>query len=93
MLPDPPRGRYREWSRAGSVVCTHRSAGREDPSFAEIGGKLDASVCTVESHRAHIQQKLRRSTRAELVRYALDHELLAGCRPVTPPRGRGQRRR
>jgi two-component system response regulator NreC len=30
----------------------------------------------VESHRAHIQQKIRRSTRAELVRYALDHKLI-----------------
>ena len=28
---------------------------------------------TVETHRAHIQQKLRRTTRAELVRYALEH--------------------
>jgi two-component system response regulator NreC len=43
---------------------------------AEIGGELYLSVRTVESHRAHIQQKLRRSTRAELVRYALDHGLL-----------------
>jgi two-component system response regulator NreC len=33
-------------------------------------------VRTVESHRAHIQQKLRLSTRAELVRYALDHKLI-----------------
>ena len=43
---------------------------------AEIGGQLYLSVRTVESHRAHIQQKTRRSTRAELVRYALDHGLL-----------------
>jgi len=43
---------------------------------AEIGAHLHLSVRTVESHRAHIQQKLRRSTRAELVRYALDHQLL-----------------
>jgi two-component system response regulator NreC len=33
-------------------------------------------VRTVESHRARIQGKLGRSTRAELVRYALDHGLL-----------------
>jgi two-component system, NarL family, response regulator NreC len=44
---------------------------------AEIGQQLFLSVRTVESHRAHIQQKLRRSTRAELVRYALDNGLLA----------------
>jgi two-component system response regulator NreC len=43
---------------------------------AEIGGQLYLSVRTVESHRAHIQQKIRRTTRAELVRYALDHGLL-----------------
>jgi two-component system, NarL family, response regulator NreC len=42
----------------------------------EIAGQLYLSVRTVESHRAHIQQKLRLSTRAELVRYALDHELI-----------------
>jgi two-component system response regulator NreC len=43
---------------------------------AEIAAQLFLSVRTVESHRAHIQQKLRLSTRAELVRYALDHGLL-----------------
>jgi len=43
---------------------------------AEVGTQLYLSIRTVESHRAHIQQKLRRSTRAELVRYALDHDLL-----------------
>jgi two-component system response regulator NreC len=42
----------------------------------EIGKQLYLSVRTVETHRAHIQQKLRRSTRAELVRYALDHDLV-----------------
>src|SRR3954454_3798683 len=44
---------------------------------AEIGAQLFLSVRTVESHRAHIQQKLRLSSRADLVRYALDHGLLA----------------
>jgi two-component system response regulator NreC len=43
---------------------------------AEIGGELYLSVRTVESHRAHIQQKLRRTSRAELVRYALEKGLL-----------------
>jgi two-component system, NarL family, response regulator NreC len=45
---------------------------------AEIGKQLYLSVRTVESHRAHIQQKLRRSTRSELVRYALERGLLDG---------------
>ena len=43
---------------------------------AEIGRRLFLSVRTVESHRAHIQQKLRRTSRADLVRYALEHGLL-----------------
>ena len=42
----------------------------------EIASQLYLSVRTVESHRAHIQQKLRRTTRAELVRYALDNGLV-----------------
>jgi two-component system, NarL family, response regulator NreC len=43
----------------------------------EIARQLFISVRTAESHRAHIMQKLRLSTRAELVRYALSHVLLA----------------
>jgi two-component system response regulator NreC len=43
----------------------------------EIAQKLYISVRTAESHRAHIMQKLRLSTRAELVRYALSSGLLA----------------
>jgi two-component system response regulator NreC len=42
----------------------------------EIAKMLYLSVRTVETHRAHIMQKLRLSTRAELVRYAIDHGLL-----------------
>lgn len=43
---------------------------------AEIAQQLRLSARTVDSHRARIQQKLLTSTRAELVRYALDHRLL-----------------
>jgi two-component system response regulator NreC len=43
---------------------------------AEVAGQLYLSVRTVESHRAHIQQKTRLSSRAELVRYALEHQLI-----------------
>ena len=42
----------------------------------EISEKLYISVRTAETHRAHIMQKLRLSTRAELVRYALEQGLL-----------------
>ena len=49
---------------------------------AEIAGKLVISVRTVESHRAHIQQKLRVSKRSELVRYALERGMLEPEPPV-----------
>ena len=42
----------------------------------EIAKQLYISVRTAETHRAHIMQKLRLSTRAELVRYALSEGLL-----------------
>ncbi|MFN8161949.1 MAG: response regulator transcription factor [Solirubrobacterales bacterium] len=42
----------------------------------EIADSLGLSSRTVESHRIHIQQKLGIQSRAELVRYALDHGLM-----------------
>jgi two-component system, NarL family, response regulator NreC len=42
----------------------------------EIATALTLSVRTVESHRAHIHQKVQLSSRAELVAYARDHGLL-----------------
>ena len=42
----------------------------------EVAEKLGLSVRTVESHRVHVQQKLGIQTRAELVRYALDHGMM-----------------
>jgi two-component system, NarL family, response regulator NreC len=42
----------------------------------EIAEHLYLSVRTVESHRAHIQQKLAMTTRSELVRYAIDRGLI-----------------
>ena len=42
----------------------------------EIAKELYISVRTAETHRAHIMQKLRLSTRAELVHYALEQGLL-----------------
>jgi two-component system response regulator NreC len=42
----------------------------------EIASSLFLSVRTVESHRAHIQQKVGVTTRAELVAYARDRGLL-----------------
>lgn len=42
----------------------------------EIAEQLYLSVRTVETHRSHIQQKLRLTTRSELVRFALAHGLV-----------------
>lgn len=42
---------------------------------SEIASQLFLSVRTVESHRAHIQQKTQRGSRAELVAYAREHGL------------------
>jgi two-component system, NarL family, response regulator NreC len=49
----------------------------------EIAKLLYISVRTAETHRAHIMQKLRLSSRAELVRYALSEGLLED-RPDAP---------
>jgi two-component system response regulator NreC len=43
----------------------------------EIAKQLYISVRTAETHRAHIMRKLQLSTRAELVRYAIEHGQLA----------------
>lgn len=42
----------------------------------EIAESLYLSVRTVETHRSHIMQKLRLSSRAELVRYAIENGFL-----------------
>jgi two-component system response regulator NreC len=42
----------------------------------EIAKRLFLSVRTIEAHRRHILTKLRLSTRADLVRYALERHLV-----------------
>lgn len=42
----------------------------------EIAGQLYLSVRTIESHRSSFQEKLGISSRAEIVRWALEHDLL-----------------
>jgi len=43
---------------------------------AEIAAKLSISARTVETHRAHIQDKIGRGARSQLVKYAFEHSLL-----------------
>jgi two-component system response regulator NreC len=42
----------------------------------DVAGALSLSVRTVESHRARIQQKTGRTSRADLVAYANEHQML-----------------
>jgi two-component system response regulator NreC len=63
---DPLSNREREVLRLLALGHTNQ----------EIATMLYISVRTAETHRAHIMQKLRLTTRAELVRYALDQGLL-----------------
>jgi two-component system, NarL family, response regulator NreC len=42
----------------------------------EIARRLTISIRTAEMHRANAMRKLGAETRAEIVRWALDHELL-----------------
>jgi two-component system, NarL family, response regulator NreC len=74
MVPDAPPGppdglTEREVDVLRLVALGHTNA--------EISDQLYLSVRTVESHRAHIQQKIGRTTRAELVAYAREQGLLA----------------
>jgi len=47
--------------------------GHTNPEIAE---QLYLSIRTIETHRAHIHQKLNLATRADLVRFALEHRLI-----------------
>jgi two-component system, NarL family, response regulator NreC len=67
--PGPPDGlSEREVEVLRMIALGHTNA--------EIAEELHLSVRTVETHRAHIQQKLRLGSRSELVRYALGHKLV-----------------
>jgi two-component system response regulator NreC len=71
--PEGPTGALAELSEREIEVLRLIALGHTNGEIAE---RLYLSVRTVETHRARIQQKLGSSTRAELVRYALDHDLI-----------------
>jgi DNA-binding NarL/FixJ family response regulator len=54
-------------------VCTLLAYGHTN---AEIAEKLSISERTVETHRTHLLSKLNMKSRADLVRFAIDHGLL-----------------
>jgi two-component system, NarL family, response regulator NreC len=63
VAADPLSDREREVLRLLALGHTNQ----------EIAKQLYLSVRTAETHRAHIMRKLQLSTRAELVRYAIEH--------------------
>ncbi|HWE60047.1 MAG TPA: response regulator transcription factor [Solirubrobacteraceae bacterium] len=68
--PGPPDGlSERELEILRLIALGHTNS--------QVAEELFLSVRTVETHRAHIQQKLGLSDRAELVRYALDRKLVS----------------
>jgi len=73
------RSRRKGQTKAGLLtpreqeVCALLANGHTN---AEISQKLAISERTVETHRAHIMTKLDLQSRAELVRFAIDHGLM-----------------
>ena len=69
-LPGPPDGlSERELEILKLLALGHTNA--------QVAHDLYLSIRTVETHRAHIQQKLGLRDRAEIVRYALDRRLVS----------------
>ncbi len=73
LASEPPPGPPDDLSQREVDVLRLIALGHTN---AEIAGQLYLSVRTVETHRSHIQQKLRLSTRADLVGYAMRRGLL-----------------
>jgi two-component system, NarL family, response regulator NreC len=73
MAPDVPAGPPDGLTEREADVLRLVALGHTN---AEVANQLYLSVRTVESHRAHIQQKIGRTTRAELVAYATEQSLL-----------------
>lgn len=73
LASEPASGPPDDLSEREVDVLTLIALGHTNAAIAE---RLYLSVRTVETHRAHIQQKLALSTRAELVAYALKRGLV-----------------
>ncbi len=73
MASEPEIGRPDDLSEREAEVLRLIALGHTN---AEIAEQLFLSVRTVETHRAHIQQKLNLTSRAELVRYAMERGLM-----------------
>lgn len=65
--------RYKTLSDREFQVLRMIAAGK---SVSEIADELGLSVKTISTHRAHLLDKMRMKTNAELIRYAVDHKLV-----------------
>jgi two-component system response regulator NreC len=74
IAAEPPPGPPDDLSEREADVLRLIALGHTN---AEIAEQLYLSVRTVETHRSHIQQKLRLTSRAELVGYALERGLIS----------------
>jgi two-component system, NarL family, response regulator NreC len=73
IAAEPPPSPPDDLSKREVEVLTLIARGHTNTEIAE---QLYLSVRTVETHRAHIQQKLRLTTRSELVGYAIERGLI-----------------
>jgi two-component system response regulator NreC len=74
VAAEPPPGRPGGLSERELEILKLLALGHTNGQVAQ---ELHLSVRTVETHRAHIQQKLGLRDRAEMVRYALDKRLVS----------------
>ncbi|MBK5278311.1 MAG: response regulator transcription factor [Bacteroidia bacterium] len=68
-----PTKKTNELSKREEEVLTHIASGK---SLKEIAAELFISIKTVETHKLHIQDKLGLTNTAQLVKYAIEHDLI-----------------
>ena len=73
LAAQPVEARPGDLSERELEILRLIALGHTNPEIAE---RLYLSIRTIEAHRSHIHQKLRLSSRAELVRFALEHRLI-----------------
>jgi len=68
-----PTKKSKELSKREEEVLIHLANGK---SMKEIAEELFISIKTVETHKMHIQDKLGLTNMAQLVKYAIEHDLI-----------------
>lgn len=73
LAAEPANARPGDLSERELEVLRLIALGHTNPEIAE---QIFVSVRTVEAHRAHILQKLRLTSRSDLVQFALEHRVI-----------------